>query len=67
MGGGDAGLGPTAVHILHLSKSQLQNLSTSQKISTFLHTQTNFGRYFLRNQILFISWKAKRCQLHLWY
>ena len=51
------GGGPTEVHILYPKKSQLQNLSTQKNPSVFLHQQI----------LLFIFWKAKTCQLQLWF
>ena len=59
--------GPTAVHILYPKKSQLQNLSTQKNPYFFQNTQKNPSVFLHQQILLFIFWKAKTCQLQLWF
>ena len=60
--------GPTEVHILYPKKSQLQNYFVYPKSPYFFqHTQKNPSVFLHQQILLFTFWKAKTCQLQLWF
>ena len=63
----DDGGDPTEVHILYPKKSQLQNLSTQKNPYFFSIPQKNPSVFLHQQILLFVFWKAKTCQLQLWF